>query len=378
MKLARFGIATLTLSVTALAACSGSSTHSSATDTLGGTSAVAGGTKSQGGGIASPATGGSAAGGDSSAATGGEWSSDHSSASSSQGGSLATGGAATTGGKSAATGGSATGGHSSSAPGGKTSQGGSLATGGAATTGGKSAATGGSATGGRSSSATGGKSSQGGSLATGGAATTAGTTAVGGAATVAADCRKEGDDKTTLVFVNGCTQTVTYRGSDIAGGTLAPGAFACVDVGDATAAISSKRYWGYTGSDPGAEHYSLAEFTFNTDFYDLDWYDISYVDAFNLPMAILPSARPKCRQLICPQDFLASCPAVGQDRDGSGQVVSCVSPNRDDASGPVVQLFEQCDDAYAWSGDDQNGTDPSPMIGCQVEDFDIVFCPEAP
>jgi hypothetical protein len=43
-----------------------------------------------------------------------------------------------------------------------------------------------------------------------------------------------------------------------------------------------------------------------------------------------------------------------------------------------VLLFEQCDDAYAWSGDDQNGTDPSPMVGCQVEDFDIEFCPEAP
>ena len=193
----------------------------------------------------------------------------------------------------------------------------------------------------------------------------------------AADCRKEGDGKTTLVFVNHCAQAVSFRGSDITGGTLASGAFACVDVGTATEAISSKRYWGYTGTDPGNEHYSLAEFTFNTDFYDLDWYNISYVDAHNLPMAILPSARPKCRQLSCPQDFLASCPAPGQYRDASGSLVSCVSPSRDDPNSPVVLLFEQCDDAYAWSGDDQQGSDISPMVGCQVEDFDIVFCAEA-
>lgn len=193
----------------------------------------------------------------------------------------------------------------------------------------------------------------------------------------AADCRNEADGKTTLVFVNSCAMSVTFRGSDIAGGTLAPGAFACVNVGTATEAISSKRYWGFAGADPGAEHYTLAEFTFNSDFYDLDWYNISHVDAHNLPMAILPSARPNCRQLSCPQDFLAACPAAGQSRDASGTVVSCVSPNRDDPTNSVVLLFEHCDDAYAWSGDDQDGTDVSPMVGCQVEDFDIVFCPGA-
>jgi hypothetical protein len=192
----------------------------------------------------------------------------------------------------------------------------------------------------------------------------------------AADCRKEGDGKTTLVFANGCAEQVEFRGSDIAGGTLAPGASACVDIGTSTEALSSKRYWGWVGEDPGAERYTLAEFTFNTDFHDLDWYDISHVDAHNLPMAILPSARPQCRQLSCPQDFLATCPEVGQYRDSQGRLLSCVSPNRDDPTNPVVLLFEQCDDAYAWSGDDQKGTDVSPVVGCEVEDFDIVFCPE--
>lgn len=203
----------------------------------------------------------------------------------------------------------------------------------------------------------------------------------GSAATVsthaAIDCRKEGDAKTTLVFINGCAKPLTYRGSDISGGTLAPGAFACVDVGTATETLSSKRYWGWTGSDPGTGRYTLAEFTFNTDFHDLDWYDISHVDAHNVPMAILPAVRPKCRVLACPEDFLAACPTEGQFRDAQGTLVSCVSPNRDDPNNAVVQLFERCDDAYAWSGDDQKGEDESPMIGCEVEDFDIVFCPEA-
>jgi hypothetical protein len=251
-------------------------------------------------------------------------------------------------------------------------QGGSAATGGRATSVGGAIATGGKPAGTGGANATGGKSA-----ATGGKTTQGGSSAAAGAATVAADCRKEGDNKTTLVFVNNCAQTVNYRGSDVTGGTVAAGAFACVDVGNATDAINSKRYWGYVGSDPGAEHHSLAEFTFNTDFYSMDWYNISYVDAFNLPLAIVPSTRPKCRQLVCPQDFLMACPAEGQYRDGSGTVVSCVSPNRDDPNGPVVQLFEQCNDAYAWSGDDQKGSDPSPMIGCEVEDFDIVFCPGA-
>lgn len=191
------------------------------------------------------------------------------------------------------------------------------------------------------------------------------------------DCRKEGDGKTTLGFVNLCTAPLTYRGSDIAGGTLAPGAFACVDVGTASQTISSKRYWGWTGADPGSGRHTLAEFTFNTDFYDLDWYNISHVDAHNLPMAILPAARPNCRALNCPQDFLGPCPAEGQFRDAQGTLVSCVSPERDNPDHAVVKLFEQCDDAYAWSGDDQQGDDVSPMIGCEVEDFDIVFCPEA-
>lgn len=148
-----------------------------------------------------------------------------------------------------------------------------------------------------------------------------------------------------------------------------------MDIGSATEVLSSKRYWGFVGEDPGAEHHSLAEFTFNTDFNDFDWYNISYVDAYNLPLQLVPAARPNCKTLTCANDFIGGCPEVGRYKDASGRVVACVSPNRNDGNSAVARYFEACDDAYAWSGDDQNGDDPSPVRACAGEDWDIVFCP---
>jgi Thaumatin family len=190
-------------------------------------------------------------------------------------------------------------------------------------------------------------------------------------------CRTDGDGKTTLVFVNGCAHSIEFRGSDFDGGALSPGEFECVDIGSDSEPINSKRYWGYLGEDPGGEHHTLAEFTFNTDFYDFDWYNISHVDAHNLPLQIVPVDRPDCEVLTCAESWLGSCPAEGRLEDARGETVSCVSPSRDDPNSPVAQFFEACDDAYAWSGDDQEGEDPSPMRACAGEDWDIVFCPEA-
>jgi len=190
------------------------------------------------------------------------------------------------------------------------------------------------------------------------------------------DCRSDGDGRTTLVFVNRCGAAITVRGSEIEDASVAPGSFVCRDIGTATDELPSKRYWGFSGEDPGAEHHTLAEFTFNTDFNDFDWYNISHVDAFNLPMQIVPVERPDCATLTCADDLLAACPMVGQFEDDGGDVVACVSPERDDGESPVAVYFESCDDAYAWSGDDQNGDDPSPVRACAGEDWDIVFCPE--
>lgn len=214
-----------------------------------------------------------------------------------------------------------------------------------------------------------------------GATNVAGTSSTSAGASAAADlpdCAREADGRTTLVFVNGCIGAVTFRGSDIQGGDLAPGATSCVDIGSDVEALSAKRYWGFRGEDPGAEHHSLAEFTFNTDFNDFDWYNISYVDAFNLPLQIEPLARPKCKSLSCPNDFLANCPSEGRFLDSHGDLVACVSPDRNNAMSPVALYFESCDDAYAWSGDDQKGDDPSPVRACAGEDWRITFCPGAP
>ena len=191
------------------------------------------------------------------------------------------------------------------------------------------------------------------------------------------DCLVDGDDKTTLAFVNACATILTFRGSDIADGRLEAGEVECRDIGSAREALSAKRYWGFVGEDPGGEHHTLAEFTFNTDFYDFDWYNISHVDAFNLPMQVVPEKRPDCEALTCATDLLVGCPEVGQYHDSSGQLVACVSPERDNAGSQVALYFESCDDAYAWSGDDQAGDDPSPVRACAGEDFSIVFCPEA-
>ncbi len=190
------------------------------------------------------------------------------------------------------------------------------------------------------------------------------------------DCRVDGDRKTTLVFENSCVDSVEFRGSDIEGGTISPGGVACVDIGSDVETISSKRYRGFIGDDPGGQRHTLAEFTFNTDFYDFDWYNISHVDAHNLPMRIVPVARPDCKIVTCAESWLETCPEIGKLRDSEGEVIACVSPERDNPNSEVALFFEGCDDAYAWSGDDQAGDDPSPMYACAGEDWDIVFCPE--
>jgi hypothetical protein len=239
------------------------------------------------------------------------------------------------------------------------------------------------ASGGTSNGVAGATSSTGGegnASSAGGSESTGGTFSAGGSASPAngADCAHDADGRTTLAFVNGCAASVTFRGSDIEDSELAPGAARCVDIGSDVESLSAKRYWGFRGEDPGAEHHSLAEFTFNTDFNDFDWYNISYVDAFNLPLRIEPLARPKCKALSCAADLLPECPSVGRFEDSHGDLVACVSPDRNNATSPVAQYFESCDDAYAWSGDDQKGEDPSPVRACAGEDFQITFCPGAP
>ena len=184
-------------------------------------------------------------------------------------------------------------------------------------------------------------------------------------------CRAKGDGKSTISFINHCTSPLSFRGSKIEGGELAPGEHACRDVGNTSESIPAIRYWGFIGADPGGEKYTLAELTLNTTFNDFDWYNISHVDASNLPMRVTPVDMPKCRVLTCADSLLANCPVIGQLKDSNGKVISCVSPDRNDPDSVVAKYFDAgCKDAYSWSGDDADS-----VASCAGEDYDVEFCP---
>jgi len=267
----------------------------------------------------------------------------------------------------ASAGGSTTSGGNAGTP-----AGGASTSGGAANVGGSTGTQGGST---GTQGGSGGTTEAGGntSSAGGGGAgeSSTGSSAGGGGQTGPVTCRASGDGKSTMSFVNQCDGLLSFRGSDIEGGDLAPGEHACRDVGSDVEPISAIRFWGFIGMDPGGEKHTLAELTLNTDFNDFDWYNISHVDAHNLPMRIAPVDMPDCRVLTCAESLLENCPPEGRLEDGSGQLISCFSPMRDDPNSPVAQYFEaSCDDAYSWSGDDAES-----MAACAGEDYDVIFCP---
>ncbi|WP_434390701.1 RICIN domain-containing protein [Melittangium boletus] len=193
-------------------------------------------------------------------------------------------------------------------------------------------------------------------------------------------CLARGDGRTNLRFINRCSFPVTFAGNNITGGDLASGAEACRNLGSTTEMMLTKRYWGFRkGEDPGFEHHSLAEFGFNEVFYQYnswDWFNLSHVDAVNLPLKIVPydlAGGTTCngQTRSCPMDILAGCPDVGKLRNAAGQVIACVSRDRDNPNSPVARHFDaMCSQSYSWSGDDAG-----PMAACNAEDFDIVFCP---
>lgn len=65
-------------------------------------------------------------------------------------------------------------------------------------------------------------------------------------------CRAKGDDKSSITLINHCDKLLSFAGSKIQGGELAPGEHACRDVGNTVESIAAIRFWGYIGEDPGA------------------------------------------------------------------------------------------------------------------------------
>lgn len=194
-------------------------------------------------------------------------------------------------------------------------------------------------------------------------------------------CLGTGDGNTTLRFINRCSFRVNFAGNNISGGLLSSGGEACRTIGANTDHMITKRYWGFReGNDPGYEHHSLAEFGFNEVFYNhtsWDWFNLSHVDANNLPLKIVPyeiGGGNTCASQTrsCPMDMLKNCPEVGKLRNAAGEVISCVSHDRDNPNSTVALYFDAtCSQSYSWSGDD------SVMAACNAGDFDIVFCPES-
>jgi hypothetical protein len=259
---------------------------------------------------------------------------------------------------------------------------GSVGGGSSATSGGASGSVAGSSTGTTGGTSRGGTSTAEAGTSNAGSASQAGSATAGGATsggtsgtgtppmTGPIDCRKKGDGKSTITLVNHCTETLSFAGSDIQGGELAPGEHACRDVGSDVESIPAIRFWGYIGQDPGGERYTLAELTLNTDFNDFDWYNISHVDASNLPMAVSAVEMPNCRTLSCPNSLLADCPEVGKLKDASGKFDASTWLMLYQSKSLKSVLRVSSNDAYSWSGDDQDS-----VVACAGEDYDVVLCP---
>jgi hypothetical protein len=110
-----------------------------------------------------------------------------------------------------------------------------------------------------------------------------------------------------------------------------------------------------TGEQPA----SLAEFNFDTADGLAPWYDVSYVNAFSLPVRIVPvNASPppgstSCGTGGCPENLLPFCPAENLQRWPDGSAMNCVNPNRDAKTNYSNAIQSRCPKAYAWSKQDQ-------------------------
>src|SRR5262249_14504708 len=113
---------------------------------------------------------------------------------------------------------------------------------------------------------------------------------------------------------------------------------------------------------------TLAEFTIVQG--GTTFYDVSLVDGYNLQMRVSANG---CPTVGCTSDLNAICPAVLQQKDGSGNVVACRSDceqyNSDSAccrNGPQAcqanpppdaHIFKQaCPQAYSYAYDDATST----------------------
>lgn len=131
----------------------------------------------------------------------------------------------------------------------------------------------------------------------------------------------------------------------------------------------------------GEQDASLAEFNFDpADPGGAPWYDVSYVNAVSLPITITPTGAPApppgtqyCAEAGCAKPLLDACPASDLKRDGQGQPLLCVNPNRDAVTEYSDAVKKACPRAYSWSKDDATAGNQT-MYNCkECTGFTVTF-----
>ncbi|CAO1636864.1 unnamed protein product [Jaminaea pallidilutea] len=145
-------------------------------------------------------------------------------------------------------------------------------------------------------------------------------------------------------------------------------------------------------TQPGIPPVSLAEFTLVPG--GEDNYDLSFVDGFNLPIAITPS-NTACAAPTCNVDINAQCPASLTVADSNGAAIacksSCLATGRSDfcCTGshdtadtcppngiPSYSLFHgNCPAAYAYAYDERTGVLKTCNRNGASPDYQVTFCP---
>jgi hypothetical protein len=185
-----------------------------------------------------------------------------------------------------------------------------------------------------------------------------GTAAAVGLGTVAWPSRASAQGSATFTFVNNTGQTIWPGALGNAGQTvpngggweLSTGQSLTITVPDTWAG----RFWARTyctfdasgqgscetgdcggvlacNGAGGAPNVTLAEFTLGGGT-SSDFYDVSFVDAFNVPVTVVPvggttsSTDPyQCTTAGCTVNLNEGCPAALQDVDSSGNIIACLS-----------------------------------------------------
>lgn len=207
-------------------------------------------------------------------------------------------------------------------------------------------------------------------------------------------------DSTTVKIVNGCKSTIQL--GQLTNGQQ-PGLPTPIAAGQSKtyqfSGTWSGRFWARencTGADcqiaGAAFPASLAEFTFRGDA-GKDYYDLSFVDGYNLPLAITP-INPKSTNATdkfwCGAPTCSKAPACPSELqlNANGVYVGCLSacskfgnpeyccsgafntPDKCPINKYAQEVKNACPDAYSYAYDDKNS-----LYQCIAPAYTVTWCP---